>query len=186
MYLWEIIMYNLNKIKAEIESLPQFQNQLLLQSDQKDLDLRTPDRSIVGNIVKDTRKNLDNKLAEEVQDIYFTYPIFDIPYINSIMEELNLSKTRLMVLEQRECYSWHRDFYPRVHIPIITDPEKCFMVVQSKFDPNDNGEIIRMPADGNYYFVDTTKHHTAINGSGTVKRRLHIVGSTTEIPPRYK
>lgn len=179
-------MYDLELIKAELATLPEFDKQLLLQSDQEDPELRISENRVVGNVVKDTRKNLDNGLAAEVQDIYFIYPIFDIPYINSIMKELKLSKTRLMVLNQRECYTWHRDFYPRVHIPITTDPEKCFMILQSKFDPNDTGEIVRMPADGNYYFVDTTKHHTAINGSGTVKRRLHIVGSTTEIPPRYR
>lgn len=179
-------MYDLELIKAELATLPEFDKQLLLQSDQENPELRISKDRVIGNVVKDTRKNLDNELAAEVQDIYFTYPIFDIPYINSIMEELKLSKTRLMVLNQRECYTWHRDFYPRVHIPIVTDPEKCFMILQSKFDPNDTGEIVRMPADGNYYFVDTTKHHTAINGSGTVKRRLHIVGSTTEIPPRYR
>lgn len=179
-------MYDLKKIQAEIESLPDFDKQLLLQSNQENSEDRNPNVSCTGNIVQSTKKELDNKLAAEVQDIYYTHPIFNIPYINSIMEELKLSKTRLMVLEQRECYTWHRDFYPRIHIPIITDDEKCFMVVQSKFDPNDNGEIIRMPANGDYYFVDTTKHHTAINGSGTVKRRLHIVGSTYEVPPKYR
>ena len=133
-------MYALKRIQAEIESLPDFDKQLLLQSNQENSEDRNPNVSCTGNIVQSTKKELDNKLAAEVQDIYYTHPIFNIPYINSIMEELKLSKTRLMVLEQRECYTWHRDFYPRIHIPIITDDEKCFMVVQSKFDPNDNGE----------------------------------------------
>ena len=179
-------MYDLDRIKFEISTLPEYSGQLLLQSDQEDPELRNPHKKPVGNVVQNTHKGLDNSLSKEVEDIYFTYPIFDIPYINSIMEELKMSKTRIMTLNQRECYTWHRDFYPRIHIPIVTDEYKCFMILQSKFDAKDTGEIVRMPADGNYYFVDTTKHHTAINGSGTLKERVHLVGSTTEIPPNYK
>lgn len=179
-------MYDLDRIKQEIETLPEYDSFLALQSDQEDENLRDPFAKTNGNIVDKNKSQLLNNISKEVLDINFKYPIFDIPYINAIMEELGMRRTRLMKLKQRECYSWHRDFYPRVHIPIVTDPYKCFMILQSRFDPNDTGEIVRMPADGNYYFVDTTKHHTAINGSGTLKERIHIVGSTNDIPPNYR
>jgi len=35
-------------------------------------------------------------------------------------------------------------------------------------------EIIRYSADGNYYIMDTTKMHTAVNAS--FEERIHIVG----------
>ena len=38
-------------------------------------------------------------------------------------------------------------------------------------------EIIYLPADGNYYEIDTTQEHTALNGSR--KDRIHIVGCVT-------
>ena len=48
----------------------------------------------------------------------------------------------------------HYDQVKRLHIPIVTN-EYCFFVIEDK--------IVRYPADGNYYIIDTTKHHTAIN-----------------------
>lgn len=179
-------MYDLDLIKKEIATLGEYDSFLNLQSDQEDVLKRDPLDATLGNVVTTNKNDLISDMSKEIADIHYKYPIFDIPYINSIMEELGMTRTRLMKLKQKQCYTWHRDFYPRVHIPVVTDPYKCFMILQSRFDAYDTGEIVRMPADGNYYFVDTTKHHTAINGSGTLKERIHIVGSTNDIPPNYR
>ena len=38
-----------------------------------------------------------------------------------------------------------------------------------------NREVIHLPADGNYYEIDTTQEHTAVNGSW--ENRIHLVGA---------
>lgn len=146
---------DLEKIKKELQTLPDMTNisQIGLQGTNDNLD---PFLS-VGTI---------NKI-EKYKETDFVVPIFDIPYINSIMAELKMFRTRLMVLKPRECYSYHYDFTKRIHIPVITN-ENCFIV--------ENRQLRHLPADGNYYVVDTTKMHTALNGSRDNKDRLHIVG----------
>jgi hypothetical protein len=158
--------YDINKMLEEIKTLPQKKDIhfITLQSWTKDKTLWDP-------FVVPT-KNLNSK-----PDIDYNIKMFDIPYINSIIDEYNLYKARITTLTPRECYTWHRDLFPRVHVPIVSDPFKCFMIIQSKFDPNDKGEIHRMPI-GEAYYVDTTKHHTAING-GT-ENRIHLMGTVRE------
>ena len=85
--------------------------------------------------------------------------------INSIIEELNMYRTRVLVLKPKVCYSIHSDPVKRIHIPVITN-ENCWLIV--------NKEIIHLPADGRHYEIDTTQKHTALNGSW--EDRIHIVG----------
>ena len=47
---------------------------------------------------------------------------------------------------------------------------------ESKFNPDDKGEMHRMPV-GEKYYIDTTKHHTAINGG--IPERIHLLGTVT-------
>ena len=115
-------------------------------------------------------------VPETKLDLAYTYKIFDIPYINSIIDELKLYKARITFLKEKECYTWHRDMHPKVQVPIVSDPFTCFMVVQSKFDKYDLGEIHRMPVGESYYIV-TTLHHTAINGG--IPERIHLIGTVT-------
>jgi len=98
----------------------------------------------------------------------FIYPNFDIPYINSIIKKLNMYRTRVLLLKPKVCYTIHTDSSKRIHIPIYTN-EKCWLIV--------NKDIIHLPADGNYYEIDTTQEHTALNGSP--EDRVHIVGCIT-------
>ena len=146
---------DLEKIKKELQTLPDMTNisQIGLQGTKDNLD---PFLS-VGTI---------NKI-EKYKETDFVVPIFDIPYINSIMAELKMFRTRLMILKPRECYTYHYDFSKRIHIPVITN-ESCFIV--------ENRQLRHLPAYGNYYVVDTTKMHTALNGSRDNEDRLHIVG----------
>ena len=76
-------------------------------------------------------------------------------------------RSRLTVLPPLRCLKWHRDDYPRIHIPVWTFEEQCFVIVQNT--------IYHLRA-GQAYFVDTTKLHSAMNGH-TQHDRVHIVGS---------
>jgi len=144
-------MYDLNKIKDEIKTLPKWDEQICLQG---------------TKTIKDPFAGIGKAIDLPEKEIEFTYPLFDIPYINSIIKEHDLYRVRLMNLKRKTCYTYHRDQGKRFHIPIITN-ENCFFIVDE--------ELIRYPADGNYYIVNTSKKHTAINASR--EDRIHLIGN---------
>ena len=98
----------------------------------------------------------------------FAYPD-QMPYTKSILEDLEMYRTRAMNLRSKSCYSYHNDPTKRIHIPLVTN-ENCFIIVDDILN--------RYPADGSYYIVDTTKKHTAVNASW--EERIHIVGCFNE------
>ena len=95
---------------------------------------------------------------------------YDLPYTNSVLSDLKMYRSRLMNMPPKYCYSYHKDPTPRMHIPLITN-ENCFFVVDD--------EVIRLPADGNHYLIDTRKIHTFVNASW--HHRLHIVGCVSSM-----
>ncbi len=98
-----------------------------------------------------------------------TYTDLNPFFKNTIFEELiikyNFKRTRLMWVGPYACYSIHRDETPRVHIPLITNPDCYFL-----FRP---GQLTNLQK-GYVWHVDTTKSHTFINCSD--QHRLHLVG----------
>ena len=145
--------YDLEIIKRELSTLPEYDNQIYLQGDAKDMD---PIKPTIGQnylIVDETEKN-------------FNIPLFNIPYINSILKEYNLVRTRIMKMKPKCCYYWHNDKTKRLHIPIQTH-EHCWLLLDDK--------MVHLPADGTAYVVDTTQKHTALNCSKV--DRIHIVGA---------
>lgn len=147
-------MYDLDKILHELQTLPEYETQISLQG-------LTPDADPFSGIGK-----ANNLSGDENK---FIYKLFDIPYINNILDELGMFRTRVLRMRPKTCYTYHRDYTPRIHIPVITNP-KCFMVLET--------HIEWYPADGNYYKIDTTKYHTFVNAS--LEDRIHIVGCVHE------
>lgn len=102
--------------------------------------------------------------AEPEKD--FNVPFWNsLTYTNQILEDLGLYRARLMIM-RKMVYSWHADPSPRVHIPLISNNETNFMVVED--------EVIRMKPDGGVFWVDTTLYHTYVNTCDDL--RVHIVG----------
>ena len=146
---------DIERILLELEQLPEFNEQISLQG------------------VKDNTDYINGtgKLDELNHDeSVFNVPLFPkMTYTYSIINNLNLFRTRVMKMAPRSCYSYHKDPTKRIHIPLITN-DKCFMVIEDK--------CYWYPADGNYYLADTTKNHTFVNGSW--EERIHIVGCIKE------
>ena len=144
-------MYNIEKILDELKYLPEYNEQIMLQgvSSESDPSYGTG------------RLNDINNTEQEFKE--FLFP--ELEYTNSILKELNMTRTRVMDMAPKTCYSYHQDPSKRVHIPLITN-EKCFFVIAD--------EVVRLPADGNYYVIDTTKMHTFVNAS--FEHRIHIIG----------
>lgn len=81
-------------------------------------------------------------------------------YINS---KYRIGRMRLIRSLPHTCLSWHYDDTTRLHYVLKTN-EKCKMVIEDK--------CFHMPKD-TWWEVDTTKYHTAFNGS--LEERIHLV-----------
>ena len=142
---------DIEKILLEIKSLPEYDSQIMLQTVEG---IDDPFYGI-GRV-----KQLSHTEEE------FTVPLFEeLHYTNSIIEMLGMHRTRLMKMKPKTCYTYHKDFSKRIHIPIITN-EKCMFIIDD--------EVRRYPANGKWHLIDTTLWHTAINAS--YEERIHIVG----------
>lgn len=75
-------------------------------------------------------------------------------------------RARIMMAKEKGCYSIHRDYSPRLHLPLITNKQCNFLFT----DPL---VMFHMPADGRTTWVDTRLPHTFMNGS--TEKRLHLV-----------
>jgi|TARA_B100001094_G_scaffold79869_1_gene76123 hypothetical protein len=100
------------------------------------------------------------------QDFKFLNQIFKNTIIEKIVCDLNLFRTRVMVKNQKTCYSFHQDGTWRVHIPIITDPQCVFYFPE-------HGQRFHLEV-GKVYKINTTETHTFINGSK--QQRIHLIG----------
>lgn len=82
-----------------------------------------------------------------------------------------LGRVRLMRAAPRRCYSVHRDYTARVHIPLWTNDQALMIWPGIPF-------VLHMPDDGGAWLTDTTLPHTAMNG-GT-QDRWHVVAALSE------
>ena len=142
---------DIERILLELELLPKYDNQIMLQGLQENLD---PFYGVT---------NPPKKRQHGMRYHECITPIFDMPYTNSIIKDLY--RTRVMKMSPGTCYTYHTDPTERVHIPLITN-ENCFFIIDD--------EVVRLPANGSIYHVDTTKKHTFVNAS--IEDRIHIVG----------
>ncbi len=128
-------------------------------------------RDLIGRYYLRVDESMREESREElVQEI--EYSEFDSTYQGSYFEfvhqELSkrypIGRMRVMMKDQYNCNSWHRDPEPRLHIPIYTNPGALFVI---------NHHCTHLPADGSVYFTDTRGYHTGLNGGET--NRVHIV-----------
>jgi hypothetical protein len=92
-------------------------------------------------------------------------PFFKDTVFEEIIKEYDLKKSRLMWIRSFSCYTMHFDATPRIHIPIITNPE-CYFVFKDG--------LVEHLEIGSTYWVDTRVYHTFMNCSN--HDRLHLVG----------
>jgi hypothetical protein len=97
-----------------------------------------------------------------------TNPFFKDTIFEKLIADYKMTRTRLMWVNRMSCYSIHKDSTPRVHIPLITNPE-CYFV----FKNNDTAQLTHMTT-GHVYWADTRRDHTFMNCSEM--DRLHLVG----------
>ena len=109
---------------------------------------------------KKVDENLYTELRPEIKNTYFE------KVYNKLSKHFVLGRVRILLLKPRKCLSFHRDPEPRLHIPIISQPG-ALMVVEDF--------CTHLPADGSVYYMNTTKYHSALNGSE--ENRIHLVAT---------
>jgi len=106
-----------------------------------------------------------NRLKET--DFKFLCTVFKNTLFETIYLELQkyyeLGRIRIMKSKPKTCLSWHYDTSKRLHYPIKTQ-EGCLMVIEDKAYKLEQHT---------WYETDTTKFHTAFNGSR--EERIHLV-----------
>lgn len=95
-------------------------------------------------------------------------PFFKDTVFEKLITDYKMTRTRFMWVNRMSCYSIHKDSTPRIHIPLVTNPE-CYFV----FKNNDTANLTHMSA-GHVYWADTRQNHTFMNCSEM--DRLHLVG----------
>lgn len=88
------------------------------------------------------------------------------------MFPIEVTRVRILKLNPKCCYRFHRDMTYKFHIPLITNPSNMFI-----FPEQYHKHILHLPADGHVYYVDTSVPHTFLNGGN--EERYHIVLSST-------
>jgi Aspartyl/Asparaginyl beta-hydroxylase len=99
-----------------------------------------------------------NIINPALKGTYFEHVLNNMPF--------KPVRTRIMNLEPKRCYSVHRDDTNRYHLALVTNYHARFIFTKEE-------KVYHIPADGNLYFVDTIKEHTAINGGN--ENRIHMV-----------
>ena len=141
----------LNEIDTLLSTISDFDNQICIQGITSDMD---PFYALI-------------KLLSLFPFKFFLFPELD--YTNSIIEDMDLYRTRIMTLPKKSCLTYHSDPTMRVHIPLETN-DQCFMLIDRTAH--------HLKDDGSAYLCYTTKLHTAINAS--LSPRTHLVGVTYE------
>ena len=90
------------------------------------------------------------------QDFRITNPLYHDTIFEEIMNDLDVCRSRIMMMEKHSTYSIHRDKVSRYHLAIETNPDAYFLFPRTS-------TLEHVPADGYVYEVDTTQDHTFVN-----------------------
>lgn len=100
------------------------------------------------------------------QDYSILNPFFKDTVFEELIVKYKMFRTRLMWVNDKSCYSLHKDGTKRLHIPLVTN-EQCMFIFPEV------PEVFHLES-GKAYMVDTTMQHSFANFSD--KPRLHLVG----------
>lgn len=113
-------------------------------------------------------KDFDTIIHQFAQT-YLADTINDVALYAKEKYNLEVGRSRLMVLRPKSCLTFHTDSGAtmRFHIPIITNPDCMF--IHNVPHP----VVSKMPNVGQLYTFDSSVPHTAINASR--EHRVHLV-----------
>jgi len=101
----------------------------------------------------------------------FQVPLFpEMEYTNSLLKELKMFRSRLMMLKPKTCLSWHNDPSMRIHIPLTGDTDSFHLI-----ENVEGTKTVYHIYPGEVHLMNTEVFHSGINLSRKVSR-IHIVG----------
>lgn len=165
------IRFDLDRLREDVETILDMttwhptEQQISLQHSSKDVDDRWYEGVGSNWEVRDGKWKMTQRddelsvLNEALRDSYIEHVITSMPF--------KPIRTRLMRLEPRKCYTVHRDPTARWHVAIKTNQHSLFIFTKDQM-------VVNVPTDGHAYFLDTTREHTAMNGSPN-EERIHLV-----------
>lgn len=106
------------------------------------------------------------KYISEIEKLYIVDVVKQIEVYAAEHLSCKVGRARLLSLNPKECYTYHRDVdnIIRIHVPIVTN-DNCLFI---------NNDIVgRMPEAGTMYLFNTLVKHTALNASR--EKRTHLV-----------
>ena len=108
-------------------------------------------------------------IIDQFANTYLTDTINDVALYAKEKYNLEIGRSRLMMLRPKSCLTMHTDIGAtmRFHIPIITNPDCMFI---------HNRQVSTMPTVGQLYTFDSSVPHTALNASREHRVHLVIVG----------
>ena len=106
------------------------------------------------------------------------HPDLEGTYLKKVLTTLDfpVASARLMLLNERSCYSTHVDLYTRYHIPIVNNSRLSFMVFP------DIPFVAYMPK-GKIYWTDTHQLHNFVNGDH--EPRIHLIFNNANEKENY-
>jgi len=104
-------------------------------------------------------------------DFNVCHQILSGTIFEELINEYKLYRSRFMWVKAKSCYSLHKDFSYRIHVPIVTNPSAMFVFAEPG--------VVHIPSlehlpVGKVYQVDTTQRHSFANFGDT--DRLHFIG----------
>jgi len=100
-----------------------------------------------------------------ITDYNYLNPLIENTVWAELIEQYKMYRTRFLWINEKSCYSLHKDSSPRIHIPIFTNPQALFYFSKSGF---------QYLAPDKVHWVDTRSMHSFVNFSD--EKRLHLVG----------
>lgn len=126
-------------------------------------------RSRDGENLLDGISSINNFGSFEEKDFNKTNQYFKGTVVDDLIQEIEqdgyaVGRMRYMRQMPRTAYSYHMDCEPRIHFALDTTDQAMLIV---------DDEVLRIPADGRGYWINTTLPHTAVNCATT--KRIHLV-----------
>jgi len=149
-----------------LNSLPEHGDNFLLGAGSLTLDWENSNTQSVSNTI--TKIKVSKKINQLTESEFtvlcdqFKGTVFETIY-NMLNQQYILGRVRIMKSDPNTCLSWHNDNSGRLHYPLSTH-SGCFMVIED--------EVMHLEYN-KWYMTDTTKKHTAFNGSKN--SRIHLV-----------
>lgn len=131
-----------------------------------------PWKDSIGSLY-DRKNNIELIKETEFTEFNSETPLYLTSLLSNFcqFQRIEIGRARFMRLESKRGLTVHADNSERFHLVLNTN--RFSYIAQTITSPSVAAVCFHIPADGNFYKVDTTKEHFVYNGG--LEDRIHIV-----------